>query len=72
MDVKIEQQFKEFEKTGITLKMLEGVMAQVPEITFGPELSRLQIINGEVYGRNGYATHPSLSCSLLRESLSSF
>lgn len=57
MDAQIEEEFKEFEKTGITLEMLNGVLKKVPEITFGPNLIRLKIINGKVYGCGGFAKH---------------
>jgi len=57
MDAQIEEEFKEFEETGITLEMLDSVMGKAPEITFGSNLVRLKIIDGKVYGPDGYAKH---------------
>ena len=38
MDVQIEEEFKEFENTGITKKMLDDVMGKVPVISLVPVL----------------------------------
>lgn len=57
MDAQIEEDFKAFERRGISLRMLDYMMQKVPEITFGVNLIRLKIIHGKVYGQGGFAKH---------------
>ncbi len=55
MDAQIEKDFRIFKGSGITKEMLDKTMEKVPEISFGDDLVRLQIVNRKVVGREGYA-----------------
>src|SRR2546422_3494818 len=54
MDQRIEEEFSAYNKSGITLQMIEGVMNNTSRISFGGNLNRFQIIGGKVYGPQNY------------------
>ncbi len=53
MDEQIDQEFKPFERKGITEKLLDKIINKIPEISFGHALKRYQIINRQVIGPDG-------------------
>ncbi len=55
MDEQIDQEFKPFERKGITKKLLDATIKKIPEISFGNALKRYQIINRQVIGPDGEA-----------------
>lgn len=54
MDEQIDAEFAIF-KSGITEEMLDGVMNKTPLLSYGDNYYRLQIINRQVFGRDGQA-----------------
>jgi hypothetical protein len=52
MDDQIEEDFKPFQKSGITLKMINGTMKKKDKILFSKYIKRIQIINGKVHSQD--------------------
>lgn len=58
MDEQIEEELRQFQKTGITREMLEKVMQNASRISFGSNLHHFKIIDRKVFGPSSADYNP--------------